>query len=103
MKCGKCGERLVARPRSGGQCRYACAKGPGFNGCGSTYINADPVEEWVTDAALARLSIPELTAALARRQAETRRPSGGSEPLLDRDARCAQLAHRDLLVPVRRR
>ena len=44
LTCGCCGEQLVARPRSGGQRRYACAKGPGFSGCGKTYIAAEPVE-----------------------------------------------------------
>jgi DNA invertase Pin-like site-specific DNA recombinase len=71
LRCSVCGERLVARPRSGGQRRYACAKGAGFSGCGKTYITAEPVEEWVTDAALARLNSAELTAALADRNAET--------------------------------
>ena len=36
LACSHCGERLVARPRSGGQRRYACAKGVGFAGCGRT-------------------------------------------------------------------
>lgn len=70
LRCGSCGERLVARPRSGGQRRYACARGAGFSGCGKTYITAEPVEEWVTDAALARLNSAELAAALADRNAK---------------------------------
>src|SRR5215210_6821258 len=62
LKCGLCGERLVARPRAGGLRRYACAKGPGFSGCGGTYINADPVEAFVIEAILYRLDSPELAA-----------------------------------------
>lgn len=64
LRCGLCGESLVARPRSGGQRRYACARGPGLSGCGHVYINADQVEAFVVEAVLWRLDSPELTAAL---------------------------------------
>jgi hypothetical protein len=70
LVCSHCGERLVARPRAGGQRRYACAKGPGLAGCGKTYINADPVEQFVTEAALHRLDSPELKRNQERRQRE---------------------------------
>jgi len=68
LVCHHCGERLVARPRSGGKRRYACAKGPGFAGCGKTYINADDVERFVTEAVLHRLDSAALQHALERRQ-----------------------------------
>ena len=68
LRCGLCGERLVARPRSGGQRRYACAKGPGLSGCGRTYIAADPVEAFVVEAVLYRLDSPEFAAALHGKQ-----------------------------------
>lgn len=70
LKCSLCGELLVARPRSGGLRRYACAKGPGFSGCGRTYINAEPLEAFVVEAVLYRLDSPELAAALSGRPAE---------------------------------
>src|SRR3954454_19538767 len=71
LVCSHCGERLVARPRSGGQRRYACARGPGFSGCGKTYINADEVEQFIAAAVLHRLDSPDLQAALeGRRQAD---------------------------------
>src|SRR5205807_3721300 len=54
--------------RSGGKRRYACAKGPGFAGCGKTYINADDVERFVTEAVLHRLDSAALQQALERRQ-----------------------------------
>ena len=54
-------EKLVARPRAGGVRRYACAKGPGFSGCGKTYINADEVERFVSEAVLVRLDSAEET------------------------------------------
>src|SRR3954447_11960305 len=68
LVCSHCGERLVARPRSGGQRRYACAKGPGFSGCGKTYINAEEVERFVTEAVLIRLHAAALQRTLERRQ-----------------------------------
>jgi site-specific DNA recombinase len=68
LACSYCGERLVARPRSGGKRRYACAKGEGFSGCGKTYINADDVERFVTEAVLHRLDSAELQRAMERRE-----------------------------------
>jgi hypothetical protein len=71
LTCSRCGERLVARPRAGGVRRYACAKGPGFSGCGRTYINAEDVERFVTAIVLDRLDSPELASMLeGRRQAD---------------------------------
>jgi hypothetical protein len=68
LVCSHCGERLVARPRTGGQRRYACASGPGFSGCGKTYINADDVERFVTEAVLIRLDSAALQRTIERRQ-----------------------------------
>jgi site-specific DNA recombinase len=70
LRCGHCGEPLVARPRSGGLRRYACAKGPGFSGCGGTYVNADPVEAFVVEMVLYRLDSPELASAASSRGGE---------------------------------
>jgi site-specific DNA recombinase len=68
LACSHCGERLVSRPRAGGQRRYACAKGVGFSGCGKTYVNADDVERFVTEAVLLRLDSAELERAMERKQ-----------------------------------
>jgi DNA invertase Pin-like site-specific DNA recombinase len=68
LVCSHCGERLVARPRTGGKRRYACAKGVGFSGCGRTYINADEVEEFVTEAVMHRVDSRDLQRARERRQ-----------------------------------
>jgi DNA invertase Pin-like site-specific DNA recombinase len=67
LVCSHCGERLVARPRTGGKRRYACAKGVGFSGCGKTYINADEVEQFVTEAVLHRVDSRDLQRAAERR------------------------------------
>jgi DNA invertase Pin-like site-specific DNA recombinase len=68
LVCSHCGERLVARPRTGGKRRYACAKGVGFSGCGKTYINAAEVEQFVTKAVLHRVDSRDLQRAMERRQ-----------------------------------
>ena len=65
LRCGLCGETLVSRPRSGGDRRYACAKGPGFSGCGRTYVMADTLEAFVVEAVLYRLDSPELAAVMS--------------------------------------
>lgn len=68
LVCGHCGERMVARPRTGGKRRYACASGVGFSGCGKTYINADEVEQFVTEAVLHRLDSRDLQRTSEQRQ-----------------------------------
>jgi len=70
LRCALCGESLIARPRSGGQRRYVCAKGPGMSGCGHLYITADEAEAWVLDAVFFRLDSPELAAAINGRHDE---------------------------------
>jgi site-specific DNA recombinase len=70
LACSHCGEKLVARPRSGGVRRYACAKGLGFSGCGRTYINADQVELFIVEAVLHRIDAPEVAAAVDGRPAD---------------------------------
>jgi len=68
LVCSHCGERLVARPRTGGKRRYACAKGVGFSGCGKTYINADDVEHFVTEVVLHRVDSGTVQRSFERRQ-----------------------------------
>jgi DNA invertase Pin-like site-specific DNA recombinase len=68
LVCSHCGERLVARPRTGGKRRYACAKGAGFAGCGKTYINADEVEQFITEAVLHRMDSRDLQRTRESRQ-----------------------------------
>jgi DNA invertase Pin-like site-specific DNA recombinase len=68
LVCSHCGEKLVARPRTGGKRRYACAKGVGFSGCGKTYVNADEVEQFVTLAVLHRVDSRDLQRTMERRR-----------------------------------
>jgi site-specific DNA recombinase len=62
LRCGRCGEKLVARPRAGGQRRYGCV--PDTGGCGKTYIKAEDVEQFIEHAVLDWLDSPELARAL---------------------------------------
>jgi hypothetical protein len=64
LRCGRCGATLVSRPRDDGERRYVCARGPGFAGCGKTYVLAEPLEEFVTEAVLIALDTPDLARAV---------------------------------------
>jgi site-specific DNA recombinase len=64
LRCGLCGETLIARPKAGGVRGYHCATGPGFTGCGHISAIADSLEAFVVEAVLYRLDSPELAAAL---------------------------------------
>ena len=70
LKCGQCGEYLVSAPRADGTRRYGCRKGAGFSGCGKTFINAEPLEQFLVYAMLGRLDTRELAYAVAQRQNE---------------------------------
>lgn len=50
LRCGLCGEPLVARPRLDHVRRYVCAKRPGSPACGKTARLAEPIEATVFDA-----------------------------------------------------
>jgi site-specific DNA recombinase len=58
---------MVARPTSDGVRRYVCPGPPQGSGCGGTFIKADTLEQFVTEAVLYRLDSPELADALAGR------------------------------------
>ncbi len=69
--CGRCGTYMVGSRRKlkiGHQRRYRC---PGVDhygrrlGCGRVYRGAEPLEMWITEAVLYRLSTPEVYAALS--------------------------------------
>jgi site-specific DNA recombinase len=66
LRCGQCGARLLSRPRKNASPRYLCASGPGFAGCGKTYIVAPDLEAWITEAVLIRLDSPTLAKALTK-------------------------------------
>jgi DNA invertase Pin-like site-specific DNA recombinase len=58
--CGRCGAKMVGKPRGDGTRRYFCAKGVDGVGCNKTTIISDTFEEFVAEAVLYRLDTPEL-------------------------------------------
>jgi DNA invertase Pin-like site-specific DNA recombinase len=70
LRCERCGATLVSRPRDDGERRYVCARGPGFAGCGKTYVLAEPLEAFAAEAALIALDSPELADAVRGAQDE---------------------------------
>jgi site-specific DNA recombinase len=65
VRCGLCGARLVARPRSDKSRCYVCATGPGFSGCGKIRVLAEPLEALVVEAVMLRLDSPDLAKVIA--------------------------------------
>jgi DNA invertase Pin-like site-specific DNA recombinase len=61
IRCGRCGKRMVGRPRADGVRRYVC---PAPEGC-TAAILAEPIEKLVVAAVLDALDGPELAAAVA--------------------------------------
>jgi DNA invertase Pin-like site-specific DNA recombinase len=66
-RCGPCGAKLVARPRTDKARCYVCATGPGFSGCGKIRVLAEPLEDLVVDMLLAALDGPGLAGRLQAR------------------------------------
>jgi hypothetical protein len=60
--------RLRSRSQPPANLSSGKQKGPGFSGCGKTYINADEVELFVAEAVLHRLDSSELQRAIERRE-----------------------------------
>jgi DNA invertase Pin-like site-specific DNA recombinase len=89
--CHACGARLVARPTERKVRRYVCATGPGFRGCGKTYVAAQDLEDAVTGAVLVAIASPHLEAAVD----EQRVAADGEDPVAEMaeiEERQAQLA-----------
>ncbi len=69
IRCGLCGELLIARPRADHVRRYVCAKDPGTANCGRLARVAGPIEELIRESVIAALDGADLTQYLYR-QAE---------------------------------
>src|SRR5262245_30744930 len=61
-RCGLCNGPLGSNPEDGRR-RYRCRRPPRGQGCGRIQIVADPLEDMVADAVIARLAGPGLVAA----------------------------------------
>ena len=95
LRCGRCGARLFsqARHHAGRTCRrYVCASGPDHGGCGRITVVAEPVEELLVDAVLARLDSPALADALAGKARGDATATALSEALAADQHRLEELA-----------
>ena len=95
LRCGRCGARLFsqARHHGGSTCRrYVCASGPDHGGCGRITVVAEPVEELLVDAVLARLDSPALADALAGKARGDATATALSEALAADQHRLEELA-----------
>ncbi len=76
LRCGRCGNRLYSQARhvnpDNRVRRYVCLKGPDHGGCGRLTVVAEPVEQLLTDAVLARLDSPHLAQVLAGKSSPDR-------------------------------
>jgi site-specific DNA recombinase len=61
--CGRCGTKLVARPRQDQTPCYVCPGVP-EPGCGKIRILASPLEELIADTVIAAVDTPELSRAI---------------------------------------
>lgn len=78
-RCGRCGGKMVGRPREDKTPRYVCPTGPGFTGCGKTFVLAGPLDELVAEMVFEAVDGPEFDAALRALAAE----SAGHDPADD--------------------
>lgn len=60
LRCGRCGEPLVSRPRDDGRRRYVCARRPGSDACGKLAVMAEELEELVVEMVTYRIEGPNL-------------------------------------------
>jgi site-specific DNA recombinase len=92
LRCGKCGISMVARPTSDGVRRYVCPGPPQGSGCGHTFIRADTLEQFVTEAVLYRLDSPELADALAGRVNSDEKAVAAQAQMVSARAKLVELA-----------
>ena len=70
LRCGRCGEKLLARPRADQVRRYACVLQPSRPACGKMSIVAEPLEAVVYQMVVKALDHDALGESLATRPAE---------------------------------
>lgn len=88
LHCGRCGEKMVARPRDDKRKQYVCAGGVNFAGCGKMSCIAAPLDELLRDAIIEVVTSPDLEARLAAPEAD----DDAADELRDLEARLDELA-----------
>ena len=91
LRCGKCDAVMLSHPRQGVR-RYVCKSDQGLPGCGRLLVNAERVEELITEAVLYRLDTPQLAAALAGELAGDERTAALSDEIAQDRAQLEELA-----------
>ena len=91
LRCHKCEAVLLSHPRQGLR-RYVCKSGQGLPGCGRLIVNAERVEELITEGVLYRLDTPELAAALAGELATDEHTAALSDDIAQDQAQLEELA-----------
>lgn len=87
--CGACSAILVSRPTKRGR-GYICRSGPPTNGCGTIRVQAEALEEFVSDRVLARLALPDYRAFLLSWGAE--KAASAAETVRSSEQRIKDLA-----------
>jgi site-specific DNA recombinase len=67
LRCGLCGEPLVARPRSDGTRRYVCSKERTLKACGHILIKSEDLELFISAAVLKRIEGTNMDEFIANR------------------------------------
>lgn len=91
VRCSRCGTRMFSAARAQGR-RYVCLSGPDHGGCGRMLVQAEPVEQLVTDGVLLRLSSPAMLEALAGRAADDVQAAELAAQISTDQARLAEFA-----------
>jgi DNA invertase Pin-like site-specific DNA recombinase len=76
LRCHGCGRGLVGRPREDHVMRYVCQRLENGQGCGRTFVLADPADTYVSELVLIAFDGPGLAAHL-----ETGRPAAADDHL----------------------
>jgi site-specific DNA recombinase len=92
LRCAQCNTKMVARPTAKGVRRYVCPGPPQGSGCGHTFIKADTLEIFVTQAVLYRLDSPELADALAGRVNSDEKSVTAQGQMINARAKLVELA-----------
>ena len=91
LRCGKCDNRLYSAARATTR-RYVCSAGPDHGGCGRLTVVAEPLEQFIADSVLMRLSSPALSEALAGRAAADEQASALADQVAADRAQLEELA-----------
>jgi site-specific DNA recombinase len=91
LRCGECGEKLLAHPRSGVR-RYVCKTGAGLAGCGKVHIDAALIEQLISESVLLRLDTPALADAMSAQRRDDEQAWSLAEQVAQEEQQLAELS-----------